>query len=142
MSQTLIIIPVFIQAMLTFIVLMAMGVARQQSLRQANKSIEDTKLSGDKIWNEQAIKASNNFKNQFELPVLFYAVCAFALMTKSVDVLFLVLAFTFVLSRIAHSYFHLGSNRVSLRGGAYLVGFATLVAMWVILFARTAISSL
>lgn len=137
-SQTLILLPVFGQVFLTFAVLIAMGFARQSSLKANGQTIEDAALADDAFWTQQARKCSNNFKNQFELPVLFYAVCAFALITRMVDIVFLVLAIAFVVTRIAHTYFHLGSNRVSLRGGAYIIGFVILVVLWVMLFVRMA----
>ncbi|MEL7049827.1 MAG: MAPEG family protein [Pseudomonadota bacterium] len=136
MSQTLILLPVFGQVFLTFLVLILLGIARQASLAAKGRSIEDIALSGDDVWDEHALKRSNNFKNQFELPVLFYAVCAFALITRMVDIAFLCLAFGFFFSRIVQTYVHLTFNRVSIRGGAYIIGFVCLVAMWVILAVR------
>ena len=40
---------------------------------------------GRVAWPDDATKRAANFRNQFELPVLFYAVVAFALITKGAD---------------------------------------------------------
>lgn len=140
MSQNLIVLPVLAQVLLTLVVLVLMGPARARSMRANRQRLEDMSLAADKDWDEQARKVSNNFKNQFELPVLFYVVCLFALATRMVDMAFFALAWVFVLSRIAHSAIHIGPNVVAWRGTAYLVGFAALILMWAILAWRIAAS--
>ena len=42
---------------------------------------------GEYPWPEDAAKCAANYTNQFEMPVLFYAVCAFALIVKGADTL-------------------------------------------------------
>lgn len=140
MSQNLIVLPVLAQVLLTFAVLVLMGRARSRSMRANRQRLEDMSLATDKDWDENARKASNNFKNQFELPVLFYVVCLFALATRMVDMVFFALAWVFVLSRIAHTAVHLGPNVVAWRGTVYLVGFAALIGMWALLTWRIAAS--
>jgi hypothetical protein len=76
------------------------------------------------------------FQEQFELPVLFYAGTAFALVTRNVDMAMFLLAWIFVLSRLVHAAVHLGSNVIMWRGSAYLVGFAALVGLWGLLAVR------
>lgn len=140
MSQNLIVLPVLAQVLLTLAVLVLMGRARARSMRSNRQRLEDMSLATDKDWDENARKASNNFKNQFELPVLFYVVCLFALATRMVDMAFFALAWVFVLSRIAHTAVHIGPNVVAWRGTAYLVGFAALILMWALLTWRIAAS--
>ncbi|MEO1206788.1 MAG: MAPEG family protein [Pseudomonadota bacterium] len=135
-SQTLILLPVFAQVLLTFAVLIAMAVARQSSLKKNGQSVQDAALATDVFWDDPARRCSNNYKNQFELPVLFYAVCAFALITRMVDIWFLVLAAAFAVSRIAHAVLHIRSNAVPNRAAAFLAGFVILVVLWVMLFVR------
>ena len=140
MSQNLIVLPVLAQVLLTLVVLVLMGPARSRSMRERRQRLEDMALAAEKDWNEAARKVANNFKNQFELPVLFYVVCLFALATRTVDTALFVLACVFVLSRIAHTAIHIGPNVVAWRGTAYLVGFAALILMWVLLAWRIAAS--
>ena len=54
--------------------------------------------------------------NQFELPVLFYVLTILAIITKHADFLFVVMAWIFVLSRLAHAFVHVTSNNLELRG--------------------------
>lgn len=86
---------------------------------------------GQYDWPEDARKRAANYTNQFEIPVLFYAVVAFALIVKSADLVMIVLGWIFVLSRIAHAAIHVGSNRVKYRAPVFALGFLVVMIMWV-----------
>lgn len=132
MKPTAILYPVLVQVLLTFAILIAMGPARARSLRETGKSLDDREVRIGKVsWSEQATKVARNYENQFELPVLFYAVVAFALITSAVDVVQVALAWIFVLTRAIHAAIHVGPNVIQWRGLAFLVGAAALIAMWV-----------
>ena len=102
------------------------------------KTAQDLALATASDWDAAARKASNNYNNLFEIPVLFYLATAFALITRMVDVWILALAWVFVASRVLHSVVHLTTNIVNWRGPIFLVGFVTVVAMWVLLLWRVA----
>jgi len=137
MPLTNMMLPVFAQVLLTFVVLILMGRARGQSLRQNRTSMNARDVAfGDYQYNDAALKAANNFKNQFEMPVLFYAGIAFALILKQTDVVLLSLAWAFVLTRIVHAIIHLGPNVVSLRAPVYFIGVLVLLAFWIVLMVR------
>lgn len=72
---------------------------------------------------------SNNLKNLFELPVVFYALCVMLFVTGSVDSIHLYCAWAFVLLRALHSGIHCFINRVSLRFVAYLLSSLVLWGM-------------
>jgi hypothetical protein len=72
---------------------------------------------------------SDNFKNLFELPVLFYALVLYLYATSSVDGTYVTLAWTFVLFRALHSAVHCTVNIVNLRFAMYLVAGLALFAM-------------
>ncbi len=137
-SQNLIVLPVAVQTLLTFIVLLTMARGRKRSMRAQGRTPQDLALATAVDWDAAARKASNNYVNLFELPVLFYAVAAFALITRMVDVYMLGLAWVFVLSRVVHSIVHLTTNVVRWRGSAFLVSFLAVAAMWVLLLWRVA----
>lgn len=138
MSQNLILLPVAAQVLLTSIVLLLMVHARARSMRERGETAQDMSLATAAEWNTAARKTSNNYHNLLELPVLFYAVTAFALITGTVDAWMLALAWIFVASRIAHSIIHLTTNIVRWRGPVFGFGFATIMTMWVLLIWRVA----
>lgn len=70
---------------------------------------------------------SNNLKNLFELPVVFYTLCAFLLLAQKVDALFLYTAWTYVGLRAIHSLIHCTVNIVNFRFTAY---FLSSLVLW------------
>lgn len=134
MSQTAIFYPVLLQVLLTLAVLVLMGPARSKSMRENRQKLTDPDVAiGHNPWSEQATKIANNYKNQFELPVLFYAAAGFALVFKHADAVLVGLAWLFALSRVVHAVIHIGPNVVMWRGVAFLIGAAALLAMWLTL---------
>ena len=78
-------------------------------------------------------KAADNFRNLFELPVLFYLAIVVAAQTSQVGILTLVLAWVFVVLRVLHSFIHCGYNKVLHRFYAYFFGGVVLWALWAVL---------
>jgi hypothetical protein len=70
---------------------------------------------------------SDNLKNLFEIPVLFYALVLYLFVTKQVDAVYVNAAWIFVGFRVLHSLVHCTFNLVILRFYLYL--FAT-SAVW------------
>jgi hypothetical protein len=70
---------------------------------------------------------SDNLKNLFEMPVIFYALVLYLFITKQVDAVYVSTAWVFVVLRALHSAVHCTFNRIILRFYLYL--FAT-IAVW------------
>src|SRR5262249_42342204 len=122
----------FVQVLLTLVVLISLAPARGRSMRVNRQRLSDVEVAlGRNVWSDQATKRANNFKNQFEIPILFYAVVAFALITKGADSIMIVLAWLFVLSRLAHAAVHVGPNKIAWRAPIYVFGVAVIVVMWI-----------
>lgn len=136
MSSTQIFWPAFVQVVLTMAVMVAMGNARSASVRARKQSLNDIAMNRPEDWDEQSTKAANSFKNQFEMPVLFFAAIGFALAFRMVDPVLVGLAWLFVIARAVQTYIHIGANQVQPRAIAYMVGVAAMLAMWVILAVR------
>jgi hypothetical protein len=143
MSQVAILYPVFVQVFLTLAVLASLAVARVRAVRTMDRQRGNPDLAlGRAVWPDDATKRAANFRNQFELPVLFYAVVAFALIIHGADLLMVVLAWLFVLSRVIHSAIHIGPNKVRWRTPAYSLGFLVLAIMWIKLALQVATAGL
>lgn len=76
-------------------------------------------------------KFNNAIKNQYESPILFYAVCLCAYVSGQVDRVMLVLACTYVVLKIIHILIHLTSNWVPHRLLAFASSLAVLLIMWI-----------
>jgi hypothetical protein len=131
-NQIAILYPVFVQVLLTLSVLGLLGIARTRAIRTMDRQRGNPELAlGRAQWPEDATKRAANFRNQFEVPVLFYAVVAFALLTKGADGTMVVLAWLFVLTRIVHAAIHVGPNKVRWRTPAFALGFLIVAVMWI-----------
>ena len=99
-------------------------------------AVRDRTIVGDVMlsdagWPEQARKASRNFSNQFELPVLFYALALLALVAHFAGPVTAAAAWVFVAGRIAHSLAHCTTNEYRFRAPAFYVGLAAVLVMMV-----------
>jgi hypothetical protein len=126
---------VFVQVALTFVLLFWMASLRTGSIKRGEVKIRDIAL-GEPAWTARGTQIGNCYHNQFQLPVLFYAVVAFAMITRKADLIFVVLAWLFVLTRLAHGYIHTSSNYVPTRARVFFLGALILIVMWVYFAAR------
>ena len=132
MSQVAILYPVFVQVLLVVVVGMSMAAARARAVKTVDRQRGNPDLAmGRFAWPDDAVKRAANYRNQFEAPVLFYAVVAFALITKGADTLMIVLAWLYVLTRIVHAAIHIGPNKVRWRSPAFALGFLIVALMWI-----------
>ena len=135
MSVPMILAPVFVQVALTFVLLYLMAYARTSAVARKEARIRDTAL-GQPAWPEFPTKVANCYHNQLQLPVLFYVLVAFALITRKADLLFVVMSWLFVLLRLAHAYIHATSNHVPTRFYVFGAGSVVLLLMWIIFAVR------
>jgi hypothetical protein len=84
----------------------------------------------------QDVQASDNYKNLFEMPVLFYAVCALLIATGAASDFFALGAWLFVVLRAVHSFIHCTYNKVSHRFGIFLLSLLVLIVLWIGFFLR------
>ena len=73
---------------------------------------------------------ADNFRNLFELPVLFYLALVVAALTQQVNAATIGLAWAFVLLRVVHSAIHCTYNKVMHRFYAYVAGGVALWLLW------------
>ena len=81
---------------------------------------------------------SDNLKNLFEIPVIFYALVLYLYVANGVDATYLAAAWIFVIFRVLHSAVHCTINIVLLRFALYCVA---ALALWFMVF-RAAYSML
>jgi hypothetical protein len=129
MSVMEVLLPVFVQVILTFFVMFALAYKRVSTLGT-------DEMRGKKIalrepnWPERTRQFECNVMNQFELPVLFYVLMILLLITRQADIIQMTLAWIFVALRLAHAYVHLTSNNTKIRGPLFGLGLAVLAIMW------------
>ena len=74
---------------------------------------------------------ANNFRNLFEMPVLYFAIVPLLMITHQATHVQVALAWAFVLLRVLHSFIHIVVRKVQVRAPVYWLGSAALMAMWI-----------
>ncbi len=121
---------------LTAAVAVRMYVERLGEMRQRRIAPQSLASSADAARQLTQTRAADNFRNLFEVPVLFYAWCVAVAVTGGSTPALLAAAWAFVALRALHSLIHLSYNRVVHRFAAYLAGTLLLFAMWVAILPR------
>jgi hypothetical protein len=133
MEQKLILFPMLAMAALVFIVFGVMF-RRRVSFMKANRLHPQKVATSAKMAAAiEDSRASDNVRNLFEMPVLFYAAILTLFTTGLACMPQLVLAWIYVMARYVHSYIHCTHNTVMQRFYAYLVSTITLLIMWCML---------
>ena len=119
--------PVLAMAGLTAMVWIRLYTVRLPEMRRRRIDPQSLATSGEKAGRLQDTRASDNFINLFEVPVLFYVGAFAAILADAVTPLALGLAWAFVGLRAVHSLIQCTYNRVVHRFIAYSL--ATLAAI-------------
>jgi len=132
MRSTAIFLPMLATMSLTALVWFYMYARRIPAMQKAGVSVQ-TYTTPDKITRylpENVNLASNNLKNLFELPTLYYALCLYLFVSGNVDVTYIAAAWTFFVFRVLHSLVHCTVNIVMLR---FLTYAAAALSLWFML---------
>lgn len=131
MTQEAIFSPFFATVFLTLLVWVYMYIRRISFIKSSKLRPEDFSVPGAlaQLSPPAVSNPSDNLKNLFEIPVLFYALVLYLFITKQVDAVYVNAAWVFVVFRTLHSAVHCTFNLIMLRFYLYL--FATL-AVWFI----------
>jgi hypothetical protein len=117
---------------LTFAVWIYLYVLRVPETKHMKTNLDDlqTRTQVAKLLTVSAA-TSDNLKNLFEMPVLFYLAAMLAMVLLIQDVLLIRLAWGFVILRSVHSVVHCTYNRVMHRFIAYIASCLFLILMWI-----------
>ena len=131
----LLILAIAAQALLTVIILVLMG--RERVPRVMSGEIAAESIAVDRsAYPLKARLLSNNFDNQFQLPVLFYVVALLALWSTGTNWPEVIFAWLFVILRYAHAAVHVTTNRLHLRFALYTAGLVALIVLWLLVILR------
>lgn len=122
--------PVLAMAALTFVVWGRMFFSRIGQMKRERippQAVATSAQVGTRLTDS---RAADNFRNLFELPVLFYVVVMLLAILGLATSAALTLAWAFVALRVAHSAIHCTYNKVLHRFGVYLAGGLVLWGLW------------
>ncbi len=86
---------------------------------------------GQPNWPNRATQIGNCYKNQFELPLLFYILIALAMPLRHADLFIVLMSWVFVVARCVHAGIFVTSNDLGQRSTAWLAGVLVLLVMWI-----------
>ena len=131
MSPLQIFLPCVALVALTVVVWIRLYVDRISEMRARRIKPQALSTSHEAAQTLQHVNAADNFRNLFEVPVLFYVLCVSLAVTQSVTPMYLWGAWIYVALRTVHSFIHLTYNRVMHRFVAYALSTILVFAMWV-----------
>ena len=123
--------PVSVLALWTGSVMFWTGFVRIRAVRQGRAPRNAFRLGETPDVPADVTVANRNLMNLLEMPMLFYVACVAFYVTRHVDPKLVVLAWTYVALRLAHSLIHLTANRVIYRLIAFALSNVVLLAMWI-----------
>ena len=129
MNPTAIFWPMFFHAVLVFGVYVMLGLRRKQAVQAKSATISQFRENASEP--PESIFVRNNLANQFELPMLFHAVCLALYATAGIGLVPVILAWIFTVSRYAHTFVHVTSNRIRYRQPLFTLGFLMVAALWI-----------
>lgn len=131
MSVQEILLPLFVEVILTFLLMIALLPLRARDFKSGTANYGNIALR-EPNWSKHSLQVSYSFSNQFDLPVLFYILTILAYVTHLAGLVFVVLAWIFVIFRILQAVVHVTSNDVRFRGLFFMVGAVALAINWAI----------
>jgi len=122
--------PMVAHAVLVFILYALLGWRRRVVVRAGR--IQPAQFRENHAANEPAesLAVRNSLANQFELPLLFHVCCIVLYTTQADNLLSVILAWIFVVTRYAHAFVHVTSNDLRYRSPLFTLGFLALAGMW------------
>jgi hypothetical protein len=132
-TDSSIFLPALAMVVLTIVVWFRMYFTRVAQMKRERIHPQAVATSAQSAARLTDSRAADNFRNLFELPVLFYLALVVAALSGVVTPLALGLAWLFVALRIVHSAIHCTYNKVMHRFKAYLAGGLVLWVLWGVL---------
>lgn len=129
-TSTAIFWPVIAQVVLIHLIYFLMLKRRSGAMRAGTAKASDFWVPA--IEPEPSATVARSLINQFELPMLFFLVCTLLYVTAGVNHVVVAVAWLFVLSRYAHAWVHVTSNRLRIRQRLFVSGFVLNFSLWLL----------
>ena len=133
MGNNAIFLPAVAMVVLTFVVWLRMYVTRIGQMKRERIHPQAVAMSAQATAKLTDSRAADNFRNLFELPVLFYRALVVAAQAGLATTTVLALAWIFVALRVAHSWIQCTYNKVMHRFYVYCAGGFALWLLWGVL---------
>jgi len=133
MDTRAIFLPALAMVALTFLVWCRLYVVRIAQIHRGRIDPQAVATSAQAAARLTDTRASDNFRNLFELPVLFYVAVGVIAISGMGGAAALALAWLFVVLRVVHSVIHCSYNRVMHRLFVHASSTLVLWALWAVI---------
>ena len=123
------VLPLVLHVLLTFAVGALSLRSRIAAVRSGRTRVADITLDNSK-WPKATLKLSNNFDNQFQVPLLAYGAAALIIATGLADLIAAALMWAFLAARLLHTFEHTGTNRIVRRMVFFVASYVFVMALW------------
>lgn len=129
-----ILIPVFGHLALVFFLFVMVTIKRREAVSKRIAQVNQFAHNGAEP--ELSRRWAKNLDNQFQVPLLFYALVAMLLATDGVNGAQILLAYIFLAGRMIHTFVQVSGDNVALRGAVFTINFIALAMMWLVFFSQ------
>lgn len=120
LNTTLILAALLAQVILTIVVYVVLVRARYAAVRRGEARVSQYVVVKDEP--DWLARITRNVANQYELPVLFYALVLMLVAINRVTMFDVIIAWAFVAVRLAHAVIHIRTSDVMLRMRVFGIG--------------------
>ena len=110
------------------VVVILVNAIRKSADRKAGNNNPEQAIN-NKAWSLPVVLTSNSLENQFQFPIVFYALCFIILHIDAVSMFALVLCWVYAGLRWVHAIVHISSNNIPMRFGSFLASMIVLIAL-------------
>lgn len=130
MNQTDILLPVLALVGWTLLIMLLIPYQRFRAAFAGKVTAKDFRYGESGRVPGEVSLPNRNYMNLLEAPLLFYVVCIALFVLQTVNTLALVLAWTYVGSRVIHSLVHVTYNNVYHRLTIFVISNIILLVLW------------
>lgn len=120
--------PMIAHAALVFILYFLLSARRVGAVRDGRATAAQFRENREEP--AESLPVRNSLANQFELPVLFYAVSILLYLVDADNAVTVAGGWLFVALRYAHAYVHVTSNRLRYRRPLFIAGLVVVMLLW------------
>lgn len=121
--------PMIAHVALVVVLYLLLSARRMRAVREGRARPEQFRENREEPADSLLVR--NSIANQFELPMLFYAVSILLYLVDADNPVTVAGGWLFVALRYAHAYVHVTSNRLRYRRPLFIAGMLVLVLLWV-----------
>ena len=121
--------PMIAHVALVIVLYLLLSARRMRAVREGRARPEQFRENREEPAESVVVK--NAIANQFELPMLFYAVSILLYLVDADNPVTVAGGWLFVALRYAHAYVHVTSNRLRYRRPLFIAGLLVLVLLWI-----------